>query len=371
MFISESRRSRAIAAALAIVFSGVGVAACGDDDDSSDSSTSSASTPANQSSTSTTAATDTVDGKGIGVAAIGYAVGNAYSDTMVKAAKDQAESIGSNFTSFDGKFDPGAQVKACQDAISSGRYKVIVIGAVSGPAAVPCARAAKAAGVTLVQVGTAIGTDNASLEPTVPGVTISVNNPLDSFTAGTATEVGRACKGLNPCRVVELSVIQTIPDIERSYQKAFKQVAAANPSIKVVADPAAGFDQGGGTKAMQDVLSKGVKFDVLVSQSAAGAEGAAIALKSAGKKLGSGSGEIRVVTAGGDKKEVAAVRNGTYWSTTPTLPLEQGKYGVLYGVMAAKGQQVEKGYDPLILAKLPQTLNQTNIAKYPDFAGEF
>ena len=349
MYMSVRWRAHASVVVLVALCTAI-TAGCG----SSDSGDTSATAPAK--SSSTTGSKAAVDGKGIGVAMIGYANGNLFSDALTRAAKDEAARIGATFTAFDGKFNPGVQMKACQDAISSGRYKVIVLGAVSGVAAVPCATAANAAKITLVQVGTAIGTDNSSLGATVDGVTTSVNNPLDNYTAGVADQVGKACAGLDPCKVVELSVVQTIPDIEKSFQKRFKQVLADNPNIKVVATPEAGFDAGGGQKAMQDVLSKGVKFNVLVSNAEQGIAGAVIALKSAGKKLGTGEGEIRVVTEGGSKAQVAAVRN---------------KYGVRYGVMAAKGQPVKRGYDANVLAKIPNSLDQQTIAKYPNFTGEW
>jgi ABC-type sugar transport system substrate-binding protein len=368
MNANERRRLSAGSSVLALLCLAAFGAGCGSDDSSSGSSTAAKeTTPASAAGDSST----DIDGKGYGVAVIGYANGNTYSDTLTKAAKDEAQRIGAPFTAYDGKFNPGAQVKACQDAISSGRYKVIVIGAVSGVAAVPCATAAKAAKVTLVQVGTAIGTDNSSQDATVDGVTTSVNLPMDLYTQTAADQIAAACKGLKPCRVVELSVLKTLPDYENSFQRGLKKVKSANPDIEVVATPEGGFDAGGGQKAMQDVLSKGTQFDVLFSNGAKSLDGAVIALQSAGKKLGSGPGEIRVVSMGGDRKQVARVRDKTYWSTSPTLPVEMGKYAVDYGVLAAQGKPIKRGYNPNVLAKVPLSFDQKTIAEYPDFTGEF
>src|SRR5687768_14461282 len=108
------------------------------------------------------------------LAYISFAVANSYDAPMLAAAKAAATAGNANLTVFDGNLDPARQTQQLQDAIASGKYDGIVLQPVYGPALVPGAEEAIAAGIAIGNIDQILGSDNTTAESQVEGQLVNV-----------------------------------------------------------------------------------------------------------------------------------------------------------------------------------------------------
>jgi ribose transport system substrate-binding protein len=85
-----------------------------------------------------------------------------------------ADANGIKITEFDAQFDPAKQTAQMQDAIASGKYKGIILVALTGAGAIPDVQAALDAGIQVVGLNQVIGEDLTTSDPQVEGMAASV-----------------------------------------------------------------------------------------------------------------------------------------------------------------------------------------------------
>jgi ABC-type sugar transport system substrate-binding protein len=289
----------------------------------------------------------------------------AWNDAAVKAAGADNASA----TPFDAVLDPNKEVAACQDAISSKKYQAMVIGSLIPTAGVACARAAKAAGLPLVSTFGPIGGDTASAEPTVTGVTSQVITPLDEQLKDLVYDIlVPACAKRNPCNVGWLRTTQSLPQSDALIAKYLQQAIKANPDIKIVGQASTELDTAPAITATTSFLQKTPNLSVIVSYASQGAFGAVKALEAAGKKPGK---DVLLVTGGGSKAVMDLMRAGEVYGTTINLPVTEMSKSVQLAAAAARGQTVPAAVNPLTLGGVPVVITQENLAKYPQFTGQY
>jgi ribose transport system substrate-binding protein len=365
--------SRAICIGVATaLMAAVVLSACGSSDSGSTAGTSESSAQSTESSGSSEITLDTaVDGNGMNIAWLDVGSGNALVTAALRAAEGEADKSNVSLTPFSAEFEPGKQTTQCQDAINSGRYEAIIAIPVDGPSFVTCATAAEKAGIPLIIWYTPAGNDTSNVESLVPGVTSQILVPLKTVMEGWAEEVGAACKGIDPCNIAEFSVIQQIPVYQTTFEEALKPVLESNPNMKVVSStPLEEIDIGSGEKAMQDVLAKGEDINV-VTTGGPSIIGAIKAYEAAGNEPGVGPKDVRFISERACTAVLDYVRDGKMWSSGPSFPEEEAVLAVKVAVLAAQGEEVAKGYNSAEIAGLPVMFNNGNIAKYPDFKGQW
>ena len=135
------------------------------------------------------------------LAYISFAVANSYDAPMLAAARAAAAAGNANLTVFDGNLTPATQVQQLQDAIASGKYDGIILQPVYGPALVPGAQQAIAAGIAIGNIDQILGDDNTTAESQVDGQLTNVVFVPSELGRKIGEMVVEACADANPCNV--------------------------------------------------------------------------------------------------------------------------------------------------------------------------
>jgi ribose transport system substrate-binding protein len=144
--------------------------------------------------------------------------------------------------------------------------------------------------------------------------------------------VVQGCAGINPCKVLWLPGLPTLP-LEKSRQNGLYAVIKPHANIKIVSVAAGGYLAAPALKATQDVLSAHPDLNVVVSsgdQMIAGAEKAAQAAGLAGK--------IRMYGAGCTIEAKALILSGKQAGCAVYLPRTEGRDVVQALVDAVNGK---------------------------------
>lgn len=239
---------------------------------------------------------------------------NDYYTPFEEHLKAKVGPAGGSVTVFNANFDPQKQAQQCQDAVTSGRYTIVVIAPVSGPSAVPCVRTAKAAGVPVVSVDYAVGKDPEAVDPTVDGVDMALNLPPSTAAERTAELARDACATHDPCNIIVEVATPNDP-----YTNGVADAVAKVPRAKVVATVVGQYDPSLIAKAFPDALSAHPDANVFVSAADSQALAVLPALKSAGKL-----GDVALIGNGGSRAGVQAIKDGTMYGTLPQWPAMEG-----------------------------------------------
>lgn len=274
------------------------------------------------------------------IAFFGFAKANSFSVATFEGVKEQAAKAGGKAEFLDSNFDPQAQIRQLQDAITSKRFGVFVLQANDGTAVVPAVRDAVRKGITVVVQFTPVGTRYDTAEPQVPGVISLVDVPTRN-----GERLGRlgtgACKAAKakPCKVAYFEGLKTLP-LDNARTKAVVDTLKKAPDVEVVAQMEGGYTRDSGRKAMQDLLQAHPDVNVVIGSSQAlfGAEDVA-----KGKK-------IQYVGNGASRQAVRAVREGR-WYGIPYLPVKTaGAKAAELGLAKAAGKTVPASTDISSLA---------------------
>ena len=205
---------------------------------------------------------------------------------------------------FDPNFNAQTQVSQIQDAITSGDYQAFVVQANDGNAVIPAIQQAIKEDIAVVAEFTPIGSNYASIEPPIPGVTFVGESPVHNGTELGALGI-QACKGLNPCNVAYLEGFKSLP-LDNARTAAVKKQLATASNVKLVADVEGGYTQASGLKAAQDVLQAHSDVNVIIGSSQA-IEGAAAGGEEGGQDRADQADRQRRLVPGRRRREVRRV----------------------------------------------------------------
>jgi ribose transport system substrate-binding protein len=258
-----------------------------------------------------------------------------YNQAQEKGLKAGLADNGGTYKIFVSNFDPSAQVKQCQDAITSGKYNAIVIIPVIPPTATPCAKAAAAAKIPLISADVPVGNDPSSVPPTVDGVTGQVIIPLKSSTQTQVDSVKKACEGIDPCEVIAASdPVTNLP---------IKLIGEQIPNAKVVSKFVTGYDPAAVVKAMPDQLAAHPGVDVILFAADSSTTAAIPTIKKAGL-----IDKVKSIGNGGSYLGIDAIKSGEMYTTLMLYPQTAFK---AVGEMAVKAVNGEK-LDPVGINQL-------------------
>lgn len=362
-----SRIGRTVCTLLAVGVVAAGTTACGSSNHAGGSTTASGGASTGGGTTSPSSgggfAKKTRIAYLLATEAAGYPLG------MKSAGEQVADKYNADIQFFDAQFDPTKQVGQCQDALTSGRFDVIVTLPAASPTMIPCARQAQAKNVPLIATNTPIGTDLTKGAPTVPGVTAQVLVPAATYAdEGLKQQLLPAmCKKVKGTCTFAVIVGNQGLALTQPVVNDAKQLAQQN-GWKLVGFCAGNYQRAGGVKCMQDFLQKAPDLNAVFSLSDDMMLGAQQVLEKAGRQVGK---DVIVGTQGGSYEGVKALRAGDWYGTLLTLAGAEGSIPVKLAAEVNNGQDIPSYVDPNKAEGLPLVITQENLKKFPQFKGEF
>jgi ribose transport system substrate-binding protein len=297
------------------------------------------------------------DAQGFDVAYLSVSSANTFLQPARKAMDEVAKKADVTITEFDAQFKPGEQAKQINDIIAAGKYEGIVIASVDGAAIIPDLEAAIASGIQVAVLSQVIGTSFETADPQFEGVAVSVLTPPLGSGKRLGMLTAEACQGVTPCRVVYFYGIKGIP-LDTAVRKGFDSEVAKNPNIKVVAEGEGkylGPDEA--FKSLQDIQQSTPDFDVVVGADQS-MQGAALALKDAGKT------KVKLVGAGGSQEALDGIKSGSWFGTVFLAPATEGRLAMEGLVKAMKEGTLTGGVDPSSTLRDNGLVTQQNVNEF-------
>jgi ribose transport system substrate-binding protein len=288
------------------------------------------------------------------LAYISFAVANSYDAPMLAAAKAAATAGNANLTVFDGNLDPARQTQQLQDAIASGKYDGIVLQPVYGPALVPGAEQAIAAGIAIGNIDQILGADNTTAESQVEGQLVNVVFVPSELGRKIGELVVEACADANPCNVGYIWSVKAAA-LDATLKEAFDEATSVNPNIKVVAEGESFYTTPLGLAAAQNMLVAHPDLTVITGADQA-ITGAVQAVADAGLK-----DQVKLVGYGGGAIAFQGIAAGERYGTVMQAPATEGGLGVQMFIDAIRSGTAAPGID--VLADLPDggVVTQDNV----------
>ncbi|MFT3865141.1 MAG: sugar ABC transporter substrate-binding protein [Solirubrobacterales bacterium] len=344
----------AVLAALAVLV----IAGCGSSGSSSSSTASSETTSGGGS----TSGSEASEGSGEAPkAAVLYQTVTDFTTPQVEGIEKEIDAAGGSIQEFNSNFNPQKQLEQCQDAITSGRYNVIVISAADSPSAVPCAEQAKGAGIPVVAIQNPVGKDRDKVAPQIDSVLGSAVVPQPENAELTFEIVEKACKGNSHCKLViemgEGSNPLDTPELEEDAKKS--------SNIELVQVTEGHYNPGATAESVPQILSANPDLDVYVFESDTNALAAVAPIKEAGL-----SDQVKIVSDGGSTAGVEGVKKGTIYGTVAFFPITMGEEAGRMAVEAVQKGTVENDAVSMFELGEPLLIYKENAAEFEAQWGE-
>jgi ribose transport system substrate-binding protein len=231
--------------------------------------------------------------KTINIAVFLASSANTYWEAELLGAKDvAAKNPNVKLTVFDAKFTTNTQVSQLRDALVSKKYQAWFVGPNDGGPLTPTIKQAIAQGVKVGCSLVPCGPNIRDVNVQIPGQVIF--SGLGFYPNGQLLGRGvvQACQGINPCKVLWLPGLPTLP-LEVARQAGLYAVIKPHSNIKVIATAAGGYLAAPALTATENVLHAHPDLNVVVSsgdQMIAGAYKAEALAGDAGKIANVGNG---------------------------------------------------------------------------------
>ena len=269
---------------------------------------------------------------------------NSYDAPMLAAARAAAAAGNANLTVFDGNLNPQTQTKQLQDAIASGKYDGIILQPVYGPALVPGAEQAIAAGIHIGNIDQILGADNTTADLQVEGQLTNVVFVPSELGRKIGEIVVKACADANPCNVGYIWSVKAAA-LDQALKKAFDEATSVNPNIKVVAEGESFYTTPAGLTAAQNMLAAHPDLNVITGADQA-ITGAAHGRQGRRRRR---QGQARRLRRRGHR--VPGHRRGERYGTVMQAPATEGGLGTQCSSTPSGPGTPQPGLD--VLADLP------------------
>jgi fructose transport system substrate-binding protein len=313
-------RARGLIAAASALAVAAGVASCGDDDSGG------------------SAASGGGGGGDIAVGLITKTESNPFFVKMKEGADAKAKELGASLQSFAGKKDGDneSQVAAVESLISAGA-KGLMITPSDSKAIVPSLDKARQAGLLVVALDTQTEPADAA-DVTYATDNFAAGEAIGKWAAGTFEKEGKDAK----IAMLDLNPDGVSVDVQRDqgFLKGFGIDVADEGKIGDEKDPRiVGHDvtdgaEEGGRTAMENLLQKDPKINLVYTINEPAAAGAYEALKAAGKEK-----SVTIVSVDGGCPGVENVKKGIIGATSQQYPLKMAQMGVQAVVDFAKNDK--------------------------------
>lgn len=286
-----------------------------------------------------------------------YSGANSYSMAEVKGAEAVARQLNATVTVMDPNWDARVQSNQIEDAATSGRVNGLVVMANNGAAIIPAVRQAISAGVKVGAAFTAIGPNNSTLAPQVPGLTTTVGPPLPEVGRELAATTIKACGDKNPCKVLFMGGVLTLSS-DHAELAGFESAVSKASNISLTTRSAGDYLASDGRKAMADFLQSTRHIDVVTTLGDQLATGAEQALEGAGIK------GVKIIGNGGSELGVKAVGEGRWYATGAMYPQTEGGLATKYVIEAIRGQSVPKEVNVFSIAPINGAVTRANAKNF-------
>lgn len=336
---------------VSVVVAAIAVAACG-------SSSSSSSTASGASGTATSASTAAASSsKPVHIAFLNESL-TSYTIPMTDSMMSTAAAHGATVKMFNANNDPGTQLSQCESAISSGQYQAILDYPVDGAAAVPCAQKAIAAHIVFIPTDSPVGANAASTAVQVPGIKAQVLGAALKVDSNLSIDVVKqACSHFPaPCTIVQTESIPAF--FYCAFKVKYEQPILKSLGYKIVSTLVIGnFDDEAGMKsAILTQLAKDPNFDVLLSDDDSSVQGA-VELKAEGKLP-----HTLIVGDGGSSAAIAAIKAGTEFGDTFSVPRSESAQAVMDAITLVHGGTVSPVTETQLTLTSHPTVTKANVA---------
>jgi len=261
---------------------------------------------------------------------------------MAQHFEEIGKEMGLNVMVLDGQEDATTQNNQIDNFIEQG-VDAIVFNPISYDGGAPGVDAAVAAGIPIIIAQTSVS--NVDKAVTYVGSSHYENGKMEI--EGMIKDVG------NKCKIVVMEGVMGI-DAQIDRMKAYEDVIAENPGIEVVAKSNADWDRAKGMQLVENWLSAGDEFDVVLSQNDNMALGAVEALRSHDLL-----GKVKVYGIDGDADALMSIQAGEMTATSWQDSENIARKALEACVKAANGETVEKNIN------VPGTwVTKDNVADY-------
>lgn len=277
-----------------------------------------------------------------------------YYAAQLQAAQEEAKKAGCSVSTSDGQNDMSKQIGDVEDMVSKG-VNLLVINPRDPEGLVPAVNAAAKAGVKVVVI-------DSGLDPKANYVTlVQSSNDQNGFLVGqwiAKTMAGKPMKiallsgdkGNVVGQERRLGVLRGIMEGQL--------VGSGKAGFEVVAQGWGAWNNDGGLKAMEDILTAHPDINVVLGENDSMVLGARKALEAAGKL----NDVLLVAAADGQKEALRMIKDGKYGATGLNDPAVVGRTAIDAGLKAVAGTL------PADFPKLdyttPAVITKDNIDKY-------
>lgn len=240
---------------------------------------------------------------------------------------------------FDSKdFTAPTQVAQIQDAITSGQYDAFAITPNDGGAVTNVIKQAIKAGIKVACISANCGPDPIATKNQIPGMVTTIALPFFRNGQMIASLIVKACAGRNPCNVVYMPGINTLP-LETARNRGLDGVLKSHKNIKIVARQEGKYDLGTARSVMQNILTANQDIHVAASAYDVMTDGIEQAIKAAGIKT-----KIQLIGSGGGSRAIAAVCSKRWFGTISAVPQTEGQLAAKYLIQAVRGKKNFPGW---------------------------
>lgn len=314
---------------------------------------------------------DRAQADGVKIAFLGNSKDNPFSEYMFRAVKEEAENFGATAT-FVGptNFDAQEQYQLVSDIAVSKQYDVILIIPNDSASIAPAVETAAAAGIPTVALNQPIGPDIMSSEIQAQGVVSQVVEDLELNATAMADGVIAACEDKDPCKVEVLWGVRALL-FDKVKPDMFYARLADHPNIEVVCETDAEYTQDLGRTQAADCLQANPDLNVIASQADESTRGAESSVKAAGRTVGTGPDDVRMVSSYGTMYAIEQVRAGHWDMTSYNRPQSTGRAGVRLALLHLQGQEVPQHVRMEDLDDDPFAITKEVLDQHPEIVGQW
>ncbi len=245
---------------------------------------------------------------------------------MKEGAVKQAAAAGVKLSAFAGVKDGDAspQITAIENCVASGAKGILITA--SNDSVIPALKKARAAGLLVIALDTAIGDKDAT------DITFATDNYEAGLLIGKWAKAQLGDKAASAkIGMLDINKDNISVDVQRDtgFLAGFgvdvpnKKILASEKDARVIGHESSGANPEGGVKSVENLLAKQPDMNVVYTINEPAAEGAFQALKKAGKEKG-----VLIVSVDGGCPGVKSVASGVIGATSQQYPLLMASKGV-------------------------------------------